>query len=370
MIPLCRPYLDEKEVTAVKEVLESGWLAHGPRVKEFEQQFAEYIGTSYAVSFNSCTSALQLAVQCLGITGEVILPGFTFVASANAVVRGGAKPVFVDIQEDTFNIDPAKVEEKITDKTQAIMPVHIAGHPCDMGPLMELAEKHNLNIIEDAAECIGGTYKNKKAGSFGVGCFSFYPTKNITTGEGGMITTNDEALAKKVSMLKAHGIPSTTLDREKTKQWARNAMEAGYNFRMSDVNAAIGIEQMKKLEEMNRKRIENAQYLSSKLDREKIGLPLVREGYSHVYQMYMITVPESVDRENFLKKLREKGIQATIHFCPPVHLQDYYKCMGWKRGDFPVTERLSERIITLPMFPSLRKEDMAFIADTVNALLT
>ncbi len=370
MIPLAKPYIDEREISAVVEVLKSGWLTHGPKVKEFERMFAEYIGTKYAIAVNSCTSALQLVMEVLNIKGEVILPSFTFVASANAIVTSGAIPIFVDIVEDTYNIDPNKIEERINKRTQAIMPVHFAGHPCDMKPIMEIAEKHNLHVIEDSAECIGGLYNNKKTGSFGIGCFSFFPTKNITTGEGGIITTNDDSLEERIKILRAHGIPSMTHEREKSKKpWLRSATEAGYNFRMCDINAAIGIEQMKKIDDMNKKRIEVARYLSKKLTNNKITKPTIHKNCRHVFQIYVIMLDTSINRIDFIKKVMEKDIQASVHFDPPVHLQPYYTNIGWKKGDLPITEHVSEHVVTLPLFPSITKRDLDFISQIINSIL-
>ena len=244
MIPLCIPNIDEKEIERVKEVLLSGWLAHGPQNKELEEEFSKYIGVKHAVALNSCTSALQLAIEAQDLKGDVIVPSFTFVASGNAIVTAGCTPVFSEIDYDTCNLDPSKIEENINEKTVGIMPVHYAGQSCKMDEIMEIAEKHDLAVIEDSAETIGGTYNGKIAGSFGTGCFSFFPTKNMTTGEGGMLTTNDEDLARTVNTFKGHGISSTTWGREKEKRpWIRAAILAGYNFRMSDVLAAIGVEQ-------------------------------------------------------------------------------------------------------------------------------
>jgi len=370
MIPLGKADIDEKEINLVVDVLKSGWLAHGPKTKEFEQMFADYIGTKHALSVNSCTSALHLVVEALEIKGDVILPSFTFVASANAVVTAGANPVFVDIEKDTRNINPDEIEKRITDKTSAIMPVHYAGHPCDMKRIMEIAESHDLVVIEDSAECIGGMQDSKIAGSFGIGCFSFYPTKNITTGEGGMITTNDDELADKLRTMKAHGITSSAFEREKMERpWIRAATTAGYNMRLCDVNAAIGIEQMKKLDEMNRKRIEAAAYLNKHLTNEKLTRPVVRNGYKHVFQMYTILLDSSINRTEFVKHLRTEGIQASVHFDPPVHLQPYYAQIGWKKGDFPVTEHVSENIVTLPMFPSIKRDELDLIIQSINSFL-
>jgi len=368
-LPLCIPNLGEEEALAVKEVLDSGWLAHGPKVDEFEEKFSEYIGVSNSVAVNSCASALQVAIQAQNIKGEVILPSFTMCASANAIIAAGAKPVFAEIEYESCNIDPLDIEKKITDKTTAIMPVHYAGLSCKMDQIMELAEKHNLKVIEDSAECIGGTFKGRRAGSFGTGCFSFYPTKNMTTGEGGMITTNDEKLAANVRTLRAHGISSTAFQREKQERpWFRAATMAGYNYRMSDIIAAIGIVQLKKVPKMNELRRQHAAYLTPRLSQnEGISPPVEDENYEHVYQMYTVKL-NGIDRTKFIKYLRENGVEASVHFDPPVHLQPYYKDYV-KKGELPITEKVSENIVTLPMYPQLTKEELDYMIETIEAAL-
>lgn len=371
MIPLCIPDIDENEIRAVIEVLKSGWLTHGPKNHELEEMFAEFIGVKHAITMNSCTSALYLTIKALGIRGEVILPSFTFVASANALINAGAKPVFADIEYATCNIDAQSIEEKITENTEAIMVVHFAGQSCDMDPIMEIAQKKGLAVIEDSAETIGGEYKGKKTGSFAVGCFSFFPTKNITTGEGGMLTTDDEKLAEKVRALLGHGISSTTFKREKAERpWFRSASYAGYNFRMSNILAAIGVEQMKKLDLMNQKRREHAAYLNDALkDINEISLPVEIDSRKHVYQMYTIKV-ENIDRDRFVKELRKKGIYASVHFDPPVHLQPYYmENYLLPDGSLPVTTLVCSRIVTLPMYPGLTQSDLDHIADVIRNCL-
>lgn len=370
-IPLSKPYLNKNELIAVKKVFNSGWLTHGPKNQEFEEKFAQYIGAKYAVSMNSCASALFAVIKALNITGEVILPSFTFVASANAIVTAGAKPIFVEIDYETGNINPKDIEKKITKKTQAIMPVHFAGQSCQMDKIMALAKKYKLWLIEDSAEAIGAKYQNKKTGSFGIGCFSFFPTKNMTTGEGGMITTNDKSLVQKIKTLIGHGIAKNTNQRIKEqKPWYRAATMAGYNFRMSNILAAIGVEQMKKLDKMNSLRRKHAAYLNQNLkDLEQIELPKETSEAKHVYQMYTIKLKKG-SRDTLVKKLKEKGIEASVHFDPPVHLQPYYqKKYNHKRGDFPITEKLSSSIITLPMFPQMTKKDLDFIIFNIKNLL-
>lgn len=367
-IPLCIPNINEEEINEVKKVLESGWLAHGPKTQEFEEGFARYIGVKKAISTNSGTSALQLAINCLEKKGEIIVPSFTFVASANSIITSGCKPVFADIKYDTCNINPDDIEKKITQNTIAIMPVHFAGQSCDMKRIMEIAEKNNLAVIEDSAETIGGTFGDKKAGSFGLmNCFSFYPTKNITCGEGGMITTDNEEVASKLSTLKAHGISSSTFEREKQeKPWLRAATLAGYNYRLCDVLAAIGLVQMKKIDEMNEARRRHAEYLNKNLNFEEISLPVESENCKHVYQMYTIKLSDNIDRTKFVLELKNKGIGANVHFDPPVHLQPYYLNTSY---NLPITEKVAKSIVTLPMYPQLKQEELDYIINSINEVL-
>ncbi len=367
-IPLCIPYTGQEEKDAVCEVIDSGWYAHGPKNHEFEEGFAKYLGVKHAFTMNSCTSALHLAVEGLGITGEVILPSFTFVASANAVITGGAKPVFVDICDDTCNIDPESVERMITPQTQAIMPVHYGGQSADMTAIMEIAKKYDLTVIEDSAETIGGTHNGRLTGTFDIGCFSFYPTKNLTTGEGGMLTTNDDQLAFKVKALLAHGIDKSTYEREdKEKAWYRSASRIGYNFRMSNILAAIGVEQLKKLPEMNRMRRDLAARLTEALaEIPEVLAPVERPENKHVYQMYTVRVKEGLDRDEFVRNLNKKGIGASIHFFPPVHHMPPYSGEEFKRDDLPVTEEIIREIVTLPMYPQMAADDLAYMIDSIQ----
>ena len=370
MIPLCIPNIDDNEIRRVAEVLRSGWLTHGPQNEVFEDRFAQYIGVKRAVSLNSCTSALYLAILAQGVTGEIIVPSFTFVASANAIVNAGATPVFADIDYDTCNLDPLKIEDKITNRTEAIMPVHYAGQPCQMDKIMAIAKKRRLVIIEDSAETIGGRFAGRRTGSFGVGCFSFFPTKNLTTGEGGMITTNDEKLADRIRAYTAHGISKTTLKQEKESWRMRAAVLPGYNFRMSNLLAAIGIEQLKKLDEMNESRREHAQYLNQRLSSiDEIDLPVETENCWHVYQMYTIKLKE-FNRTEFIHHLRERGVTASVHFDPPVHLQPYYQReYGCRMGELPITEKVAASIVTLPMYPQLTMDKLDAIVSSIKDVL-
>ena len=363
-IPLCRVSFGKEEVNAVNEIImaEQPWLAHGPKNKEFGEAFAKYLGVKSAVTVNSCASALFLSLIAYNTKKEVIVPSFTFPASVNAIVLAGAKPVFVDIDEKTYNLDPEKIKQVISKETQAIMPVHFAGQCCDMEKIMKIADKNNLTVIEDSAETIGSTFNGKQAGSFHTGCFSFFPTKNITTGEGGMIASNDEKFIEKVKLLSSHGVV-----KNKGKKWERSAILAGYNFRMSNLNAAIGVEQFKKLEKLNRKRIGNANYLNEKL-KSLVTIPHVHKKATHVYQTYVIRLPNNVDRDDFVDFLNKKDIEASVHFSPPVHLQDFYK-NKFKHGDLKITEKIHREIVTLPMFPDMTKEQMDYMVECVKEAL-
>lgn len=358
MIPLSKPVIEKEEIKEVIKVLKSGWLTHGDKNKEFEHSVEEYIGVKRAVVVNSCASALFLTLHAAGITGEVLVPSFTFVASVNAIAACGAKPVFVDVEEKTYNMNTEIVESYITSRTEAIMPVHYAGHPCDMKRFMEIADKYKLFVVEDSAECLGGECFGKKAGSFGAGCFSFFPTKNITTCEGGMVTTNDDALADKIKAIAGHGISTTTHERqEKLQTWYREAIYTGYNLRMSQVHAALGVEQMKKIDVLNEKRRGIAKSYNKKLKRIKdVKVPVELEGYKHVYQMYVVRVP-SQKRDEIVEKLNLKGVGASVHFEPPVHKQKAHSHLAPMDG-LPVTEKICKEVITLPMYPSMKKKDV------------
>lgn len=370
-IPLCEPALGSAEIDAVEDVIRSGWLAHGEKNDAFEDQFAEYVGVEHAISMNSCTSALQLAIECSNITGEVIVPSFTWVASANAIVTAGAEPVFVDIRSDTRNIEPDRVAEAITPETEAIMPVHYGGQSCDMEPLMNIADENDLVIIEDSAETIGGTYDGRRTGSFGIGCFSFYPTKNITTGEGGMLTTDDDELASRIRASVGHGISDTALDRESADEsWYRSASYHGYNFRMSNVHAAMGVEQMKRITELNAARRDHAEYLTTALRSVPyVSPPVERDERRHVYQMYSIRIDDTLDRDAVVKKLNDRGIGASVHFSPPVHRQPAFESGRFRRHDLSTTEEVADTIATLPMFPGLSRNDCDDIIEAVETVI-
>jgi perosamine synthetase len=371
-VPLCVADITDADLSRVTDAVTSGWLVHGAWNARLEEEFAAYMGTAHAISMNSCASALQVAVLALGIGGEVIVPSFTFVATANAVVTAGATPVYADIDEPTANLDPSAVEAAITPRTEAIMPVHFAGQACDMDALLGIARRHGLAVIEDSAENIGGEFRGRKAGTFGAaGCYSFYPTKNMTTGEGGMLVTDDDRLAVRVRAYIGHGVASNTLERERAERpWSRAATVAGFNYRMSNVHAALGVGQLQRLDEMNGRRRGHAAWYDAHLaDLPELELPVEAPGRRHVYQMYTVRL-RGVDRARFVAGLRSRGVGASVHFDPPVHRQPYHAALlGATPPRLPVTDRVAECICTLPMFPGMTARQRAHVRDSVRAAL-
>ena len=366
-IPLSRPSINNDDIAAVRKTLLSGWLAHGDKNHEFEEQMKELIGVKYALSLNSCTSALFLAIKALDLRGEILVPSFTFVASVNAIITAGCTPRFVDIEYNSCNMDMSKAEDKINPKTVAIMPVHFAGQSCDMEHLMKHARKYSLAVIEDSAEALGATFKGRLTGSFGIGCFSFFPTKNITTGEGGALTTNNKKVYETAKALSAHGILSSTFSREKGgKFWLRDAIFAGYNFRMSNILAALGTEQLKRLKEMNERRMKLAGIYNRHLDSDLFDLPIEEKSRYHVYQMYTIKL-KKIPRLDFINVLRAKGVGVSVHFDPPVHLQRFYRRM-YAKEYLPVTEGVAKNIVTLPFYPGMKEREVLFISKLSNQL--
>jgi dTDP-4-amino-4,6-dideoxygalactose transaminase len=353
MIPISVPLLGREEKEAILEVIDSKRLAQGPRVEAFEEAFAAYCGVKHAVATSSGTTALQTTVLAHGIGpgDEVITTPFTFIASANAVLFAGGKPVFVDINEHTYNIDPQLIEAAITPRTKAILPVHIFGNPCDMQAIMDIAARHGLVVIEDACQAHGAMVHGQKVGSFGVGCFSFYPTKNITTAEGGMITTDDGELADRARLIRSHG------------QRQRYYHETiGYNFRMTEIQAAIGQVQLGKLEQFIQSRRANAQYLTQRL--KDVIIPREAPACRHVYHQYVIRVPDGRDR--LAEQLRDRGIATGIYYPLPVHKQVAYQQLGYDHH-LPVAERACREVLALPVHPALTREDLDKIVEGVNA---
>ncbi len=355
MIPIAKPLIGAEEKQAVLEVLDSGMLAQGPRVRAFEEAFAEYCGVGHAIATTSGTTALHVALLAHGIGpgDEVITTPFTFISSANAILFVGARPVFVDIDPATFNIDPGLLEDAVTPRTKAIMPVHLFGLPADMDPIMAVVERHDLAVIEDACQAHGAEYEGRRTGGFGTGCFSFYPTKNITTGEGGMVTTGDERIAESCRVIRQHGMRRTYYHDE-----------LGFNFRMTDVHAAIGLAQLQKLERFNKARIANARFLSEHL--QGVVTPVMPEGRRHVFHQYTIRVPEG-RRDAVLEGLKERGIGTGVYYPVPVHKQRVYLERGY-RVTLPEAERAAAEVLSLPVHPGLSGDDLEAIVAAVNDL--
>lgn len=357
MISIARPLIGDEEKQAVLAVLDSGQLAQGPMVARFEEDFAAYCGVKHAIATSNGTTALHLALLSLrlGPGDEVITSPFTFIATANSVLYCGAKPVFVDIEPETFNLDPAQIEAAITPRTRAIMPVHLYGHPADMVAIQEIASRHGLVIIEDAAQAHGAEVAGQRVGSFGTGCFSFYPTKNMTSGEGGMITTNDDALAERARRLRAHG---------EAERYVHESL--GYNFRMTEIHAAIGIEQLKKVNRWNRQRQRNAANLSALLA-DFVTTPTCRPWATHVYHQYTVRIPNG--RFDLAQRLAERGIGTAVYYPVPVHRQPLYQGLGYGESSLPEAELASEVVLSLPVHPSLTDEHIQAIAGGLVAEL-
>lgn len=356
-VPIAKPIIGEEEIENVVEVLKSGMIAQGPKVEEFEQRFAEWVGAEYGIAVNSGTAALHVALLSCGIGegDEVITTPFTFIASGNSILYTGAKPVFGDIDLKTYTLDPNSIEDLITENTKAIMPVQLYGQSADMEKINEIAEKYGLIVIEDAAQAHGATCNGKKVGSMGdMSCFSFYPTKNMTTSEGGIITTDDEDLAENAKVFRAHGA-SVRYHHD----------EIGYNFRMTDISAAIGLAQLDKIDEFNDKRIENAAYLNEGLkDVDGVITPYCAPDSRHVYHQYTIRV-EKGDRDDWVDSINECGVGTGIHYPIPLYNQPIYKTLEIK-GNCPNAELAADNVISLPVHPSLTKEDLDQVIGAVK----
>ncbi len=372
-IGLCKPGIGDEEAKSVAEVLKSGWLTTGPKVKEFEESVNTFTNTNFAVGLTSATGGLHIVLAALGIGpgDEVIIPTYTFISCAHIVNWLGATPILVDVEPDTFNIDVEKTKAAITEKTKAIMPVHFAGHSCDMDPMLKLAKEHNLFVIEDAAHAIGTKYKGNMIGGHGNAVvFSFYATKTITTGEGGMVVTNDAALGKKVKQLSYFGVDKDAFNRYSDKgNWFYDVTDMGYKYNMDNMHGAIGTEQMKKIDFFIEKRRTLAKKYSELLaEVPGLTLPIEKDYCFHSYHLYPLLV-DNFPRQKFIEKLHSWNIGASVHFIP-LHLFTYYQEKhGYKKGDFPVAESLFNREVSLPLFPDMTEEDVEYIANAIKEIL-
>jgi len=357
-IRVAEPNIEEEDAKAMYQAVKENRLSSGKYVEEFENEFAKYVGVKEAIAVNSGTAAIHLPLESLNLNaGEVITTSFTFAATSNVIVLQNMKPVFVDIEPETYNIDPKKIEAAITTKTKAIMPIHYGGQCAEMDEINEIADKHNIHVIEDAAPALGGIYKNRKAGTLSkISGFSFFPDKSITTGEGGMVTTNDSDLAEKCRILRKNGA---------SKRYYHDYI--GWNFRMPDPNAALGKSQLKRIEKIIKLKNEKADYYREKLQNiDDVVPPLVKNYNRHTFMLYSILTKNNSQRQKIITELNKKGIETRINF-PPVHLQPVYaKRFNFKVDSLPVTEDIANRILGLPIFIKMTNEQQDIITESIK----
>ena len=376
-LPFHKSWLEEEEHLEVEDTLNSGWLTTGPKTKKFEEAFSNYIGCKHAIALNSCTAGLNLALEMQGFPegDEVITTPMTFPATANVVLLQKMIPVLVDIEPGTLLIDPQKIEEKITSRTRAIIPVHFAGHPCDMDTINAIAEKHNLLVIEDAAHALETKYNGKKVGNMGnTTSFSFYANKNITTGEGGMVVTDDDELAEQFQVMRLQGISRDAWKRYGKSGYAHWEQKmAGHKCNMSDINASIGIHQLKKIDkflEIRRKYV--AMYDRGFADVPELETMARHENIDHAHHIYILALrleQLTVDRDGFLDAMQESGIGVAVHYIA-LHLQPYYvENFKTKPQDYPIASNYSERILSIPLYPKMSEADVNRVIETVHTLV-
>jgi dTDP-4-amino-4,6-dideoxygalactose transaminase len=366
--------LCHEEIEAVADVLASKWLTMGEVTQRFEAAFAEYLGVKHAFAVANGTAALHIAHKVTGLKAgdEAICPSLTFVATANSVLYTGGIPVFAEIRGlDDLNISPQSILEKITDKTKAITVVHYGGYPCEMDNIMEIAQSHHLHVIEDAAHAPGAEYKGKKLGTVGdIGCFSFFSNKNMTTGEGGMVVTDNDEFAERIRLIRSHGMTSLTLDRHKGHAYSYDVLELGYNYRIDEIRAAIGIEQLKRLDKNNsarKKIVELYHHLLKEID--EICIPFCDCPNESSFHILPVLLKSGVDRKNFQERLKAKGIQTSMHY-PPIHLFSFYRQKyGYKEGLLPITEEIGRREVTFPLYPQLDQRSVKYIVGEIKNVL-
>ena len=369
-VPLFVPWITKSDKDAVISSLKSPQLTDGPKLREFELKFLKYVGSSFAIGVSNGTSALHLSLVSMGIgpNDEVLIPDLTFIATANAVALSKATPVCVDI-DSSLNISVNSLEDKITKKTKAIIPVHFAGYACNMDEIMRIANEHNLVVVEDCAHSLGTFYKKKHVGTFGnAGCFSFYPTKNITTIEGGMIITDSEKIAKKVESLRNHGLTRTLMERNKnSKPWMYDVIEPGYNYRLDEVRASLGLSQLERFKEITSKRIKAAKYYNTKFKNAK-GIEPVNHIHekTHAYHLYIIRIKKEfgLSRDQIHLELNNRGARTTVHY-KPIHKFSYFKKFNLHDEDFPNTMSVYEECLTLPLFPTITKKQQDYVLNSI-----
>jgi dTDP-4-amino-4,6-dideoxygalactose transaminase len=375
-IPFHKPYISDEEIAEVVDTLKTGWITMGPKTTRFEEEFARYIPSSHAVAVNSGTAALHLALKAIHLKAgdEVIIPTLTFTATGEVVCYCDGKPVFVDVDKETCNIDSAAIEKAITSKTKAIIPVHYGGQPCDMDEIMSIARKRSLFVIEDAAHAIPARYRGRRIGTIGdITCFSFYSTKPLATGEGGMTTTENEAWAERMRVLRLHGISKDAWKRySKGGSWYYEVLEPGFKYNMTDLQASLGIAQLRKVDWLWEKRKEIARkYTEAFNGIEGIIPPTVRPDRETSWHLYVIKLNLEalrLSRNSFIENLRERGIETSVHFIP-LHRQPFYReTFGLKESDFPKAEWIYERMISLPIYPGMTDEEVTYVIEQIRDL--
>ena len=374
-VPLADIDYGPQEEAAVQQVLHGRWLSMGEETRKFEQEFADFIGAKYAIAVTNATAALHLACLVLGLKpgDEVVLPSLTFVATANAVRYVGAVPVFADIEGlDWLTISPTAIEGCITDRTRAVLVMHYAGYACDMPAIMEIARRHDLAVIEDSAHAIGSELDGRRLGTWGqIGCFSFFSNKNMTTGEGGMLTTDDDALAEHLRILRSHGMTSLTWDRHQGRAWSYDVVDLGYNYRIDEIRSALGRVQLRKVAANNQRR-EALTALYRDLLAElapAVQLPFAGIRGTSCYHILPVLLPEGVDRIRFMETMKTRGVQTSIHY-PPVHqFQAYRGAATSTRHALPLTEVAASREVTLPLYPGMQDADVEWVVDSVKQAL-
>jgi len=377
-VPFHVAAVGEEEAQAAAEVIRSGWLTMGPRTFEFERQFGAYVGAKHAIAVCSCTAALHLALEALGVGpgDEVLLPTTTFTATAEVVCYLGAKPVLVDVQADSMNLDPNDAARRITPKTKAIIPVHLAGAPCDMDAILGLAKRHGMTVIEDAAHALPATFQGRRIGSLSkFTAFSFYATKTLTTGEGGMITTDDDRLADRMRIMRLHGIERDAWKRYSSDgSWYYQVIEAGFKYNMTDIAAALGLVQLQKCDAMQKARKAIAEKYSQAFQgRTGLFCPSHADDRESAWHLYILRIdPErlKLDRNGFITELKQRNIGTSVHFIP-LHLQPFYqKTFGYRAGDLPQAERQFERCLSLPIWPGMAEPEVNSVIEAVTELAT
>jgi dTDP-4-amino-4,6-dideoxygalactose transaminase len=372
--PLSDIDLGKEEEQGVLRVLRSRWLSMGPITERFEKAFSEYLGGGHAIAVSSGTAALHLALACLGLGegDEVILPSLTFIATANAVLYVGANPVFADIMsKENLNISAEEIRKKVSKKTKAIMVMHYGGYPCDMKAILETAKGHGLYVIEDAAHAPGAEYFGKKCGLVGdIGCFSFFSNKNLVTGEGGMVVTRDKEWADKVRRMRSHGMEALSWDKYRGHLSSYDIKGIGYNYRTTEIQSALGLAQLKRLDGNNRKRGRLVEIYRKELQEvEEISIPFLKVEGNPSYHLFPILMTPGIDRNRMMERLKGFGIQTSVHY-PPIHLFSLYRNQfSYKEGDFPRTEEVSGREVTLPLHPVMKAEDVKWITKKLKAVI-